>query len=224
MLDESPEAEMTVTDTLPKIWNSDFFAKTVNVLSIDFTINREKIDYIHETRRFEPVNRSHAPDSIHFKLKEWRRKYNKGLPDIFMISGGLVIVSQKFHDVLVRFDLGKTRMFEVPLYDNTQTERMPDRLYILHIAETKQAVDIDASTDVIPHEGRTRLRIHKNALASPGGIAVRASVAAEGADLWVNPGIHATQLLYLSDPLRKAIKAAGIKARAMSMRECLVLP
>jgi hypothetical protein len=141
-----------------------------------------------------------------------------------MITGGIVIICQKFHDVLAQFDLGKTRMFEVPLYDSTRTERLPDRFYILHIAETKQAVDIEASCDVIPYEGRTRLVTHKNTFASPGGVAVKASVAAEGADLWVNPGIDSTQLIYFSDPLRKAIKEAGIKARAMSMRECLVLP
>lgn len=150
--------------------------------------------------------------------------YRKGLPDIFMIMGRLVVISQKFHDVLAQFDLGKTRMCEVPFYDSTQTERLPDRFYILHIAETKQAVDIEASSDVIPYEGRTQLVMHKNAFASPGGIAVKARVAAEGTDLWVNPGIDSTQLLYFSDRLRKAIKAAGIKARAMSMRECLVLP
>lgn len=224
MIDETPHPKPAVNRSLPKIWNSDFFIKSENMLSIDYTIDRPRIEYINERVRFEPVDRSQVPDSIFYKHKHWEQKFRKGLPDIFMIIDGIVIISQKFHDVLARFDLGKTRMFEVPLYDSTRTERLPDRFYILHIAETKQAVDIEASTDVIPYEGRTRLRIHKNSLASPGGIAVRASVAAEGADLWVNPGIHSTQLLYFSDPLRKAIKAARIKAHAMSMRECLVLP
>lgn len=225
MIDESPQPKPAVGETLPRIWNSDFFAKTVNVISIDFTLDRPRIDYIHELDRFEPVERSRAPDTIYYKHRHWQQKFSKGLPDIFMIVGGIVIISQKFHDVLSRFDLGKTRMFEVPLYDSTQTERLPDQLYILHIAETKQAVDIEASPDVIPYEGRYRILTHENSLASHKAIAVRASIAGQGADLWVNPNIDdGRQLLYFSDPLRKAIKAAGIKARAMSMRECLVLP
>jgi hypothetical protein len=211
-----------MTEALPKIWFSDA-ARRAGTLSIDFVTDRPEMDYIREHRRFQPVEHSAAPAQLYLKSSPSRDKLRKTQPDIFVVAGGLLVVSERFHDVLQQFDLGKTQLFEVPLYALNKTDRLPNRLFLLHIAETKHVIDLENSASVV---GRSEYSPELYALGelTSFGITVFASVGTEGPDLWVDERTAGYKLMFFSDPLCKAIKAAKIKAYGFSLRECTVVP
>lgn len=211
-----------MTEALPKIWFSDAL-HLANTLSIDFVTDRPRLDYIHEHRRFQPVERSAAPERLYLKSTPSRDKLRKTQPDIFKVVGGLLVVSERFHDVLQKFDLGKTRMFEVPLYDLNKTDLLPNRLFLLHIAETKHVIDVENSDNIVGR-GAYSPELYELGKLSSFGITVFASVTTEGPDLWVDERTDAHNLMFFSDPLCKAIKAAKIKAYGFSLLECTVVP
>jgi hypothetical protein len=211
-----------MTASLPKVWASRALLET-KTLSIDWVTDRPRMDYIDENLRFQPVERAAAPERLYFKSIPARDKLKKTQPDIFTIVAGFLVVSERFHDVLQQFDLGKTRMFEVPLYDLNKTDLLPDRLFLLHIAETKEVIDLENSANIIGrHEYPPHL--HEMRELTPFGITVFASVATQGPDLWVDVRTSGFKLMFFSDPLYKAIKAAKIKAYGFSLRECTVVP
>jgi hypothetical protein len=211
-----------MTEALPKIWFSDA-THQVNTLSIDFVTDRPEMDYIREHRRFQPVERSAAPERFYLKSTPSRDKLRKTQPDIFVVAGGLLVVSEKFHDVLQKFDLGKTRMFEVPLYDVNKTDLLPNRLFLLHIAETKHVIEPEKSDNVVGR-GTYSPELYALGELTSFGITVFASVATEGPDLWVDERTDGHNLMFFSDHLYKAIKAAKIKAYGFSLLECTVVP
>lgn len=56
----------------------------------------------------------------------------------FKMIGGFLVISPKLRDVLIRFDLGKTALFEVPILQadgETPSDYPPH--YILNVAETR---------------------------------------------------------------------------------------
>ena len=111
----------------PRIWNTNFTDKTINGRNIDFHVDRPPLDYIHEFRRHDPAERDQAPDYIFFNLSGLREDYKRKLPDIFTITGGLIVISERFADLLRGFELGQTRLFEVPLFERDQKTPRPGR-------------------------------------------------------------------------------------------------
>ena len=204
-------------DPLPKIWNMPSSLSTKNVRYIDFHLSRPKIDYIQELERFDPVSRDQAPDFIFFKLRNISSAYKANSPDLMTITDGLLIVSQKFRDLLLRFDLGATQLFEVPLYEYDQKTRRPGTWYILHIAVKKHTV--------IPEKSENVREKPVKGFWGPTGyaedvLAVHAS-SAVGEDLWADP--HFSGRLFLSDRLKTAIKSEGLRFIHVPMRPCIVV-
>ena len=204
-------------DPLPKIWNTPSTLDSRNMRNIDFHINRPVIEYIHERDRYDPVTRDKAPDYLFFSLRDLKAAYKSNLPDLMMITGRLLIVSQKFHDLLLRFNLGATSMFEVPLYEYDQKTLRAGTWYILHIAVQKPTVIPERSENVreSPTKGFWWASGPNNDV-----LAVRAS-SADGEDLWADPHFH--DRLFLSDRLKTAIKAEGLRLVNVPMRPCIVV-
>lgn len=146
--------------------------------------------------------------------------------DAMTIVGGFVVISQKLRDVLVQFDLGATRLFELPVYKDA--ELTPSGLpphYMLHVCETKEGFVLEQSVGVE--------RMH-NALTGeplPNGpwvfqgrneseeVAVAAATA-KGVDIWGFANLRGH--IFLSDRLKHAIDAANIKTQELTFHRCIV--
>ena len=208
-----------MTDS-PRFWNTNPPDKTTSGQNVDFRVDRPPLDYIHEFRRHDPAERDQAPDYIFFNLSGLREDYKRKLPDIFTITGGLIVISERFADLLRGFELGQTRLFEVPLFERDQKTPRPGRWFILHIAAKKSAFVPEASSGVKEKDHAPPGLWEPDRLVKTDVVAVRAS-AAEGEDLWVDT--HYSWRIFFSDRLRQAIKEAGIKGSNFVLRPCIVV-
>ena len=215
-------------DTLPTIWSTDI-GDPMNMRNIDFHcpenplqsvepqhVLRHRISTdLRDGRR--PVTPEEVPDYIYFDLRDVRKSEKDNLPDLFKITGGIPVVSERFRELLLAHDLGATEFHEVPLLEYDQTTRRPGRWFLLSIIEAKPTLIPEKSEGI-------RETAAKGVFAPVSGVndvlAVRAESAA-GADLWQDHAILFR--IFFSDRLKGAIKDAGIKVRRMPMRKCVVV-
>ncbi len=206
-----------MSESLPKIWNTPFMLDPENGRNIDFHIDRKQIDYVREYQRFDSVSRDQAPSYLFFSLSDLKTPYKEKLPDLMVITGGLLIVSEKMPDILVQFDLGATQLFEVPLYEYDQKTQRPGKWYILHIAATKNTVIPEKSENVFekPIKGYWGPSAYDYDV-----LAVHAN-SAVGEDLWGDP--HFKSRLFLTDRLKVALTTADLRIIKVPMRPCVVI-
>lgn len=213
-----------MADALPKIWNTTFTDHTINLRSIDFhivdgTVSREaacSTAFLYPDGVPLPVDL--VPDYIFFKYRDLKDDYKSKTPDLVMISGGLLAISEKFRDLLADFDVGTSLIHEVPLYEHDQKTRRPGRWFILHLTANKKTVIPEKSENVervAPGSAKWTSRI-----AQEDVLAVRAD-AALGADLWIDSDYRGR--IFLSDRLKSALKPAGVRVLKMPMRPCTVI-
>ncbi len=211
-----------MTDALPKIWNTAFPAETVNIRSIDYRIPNSTLQRrVEGSRGFKwpdgkPLPSDLVPEYAFFRNTD-PKEYDKiRVWDLMMIVNGLLLISEKFRDLLLGFDMGTTLTYEVPLYTHDQKTLLPGRWFILHITAQKKTVIPELSEKVEQSlAGRSW---------SPSGdkdiLAVRAD-AAQGADLWIDPNFSSR--FFLSDRLSSALKPAGIRVLKLPLRPCTVI-
>jgi hypothetical protein len=212
-----------MTDALPKIWNTTFTDHSVNLRSVDYKIPNSTLDRrVEGARGFKyPDGKSLpidlVPDYIFFKYPDSKEDYKAKTPDLVMITNGLLVISEKFRDLLAGFDIGTTLIHEVPLYEFDQKTRRPGRWFILHITANKKTVIPEKSENVKPDlSGCT----WSSRIAQEDVLAVHAD-SAEGADLWIDANFRGR--IFLTDRLKSALKPAGIRVRKMPMRPCTVI-
>ncbi|MGL4238323.1 imm11 family protein [Tabrizicola sp.] len=212
-----------MTEALPKIWNTTFTDHTINVRNINYHIRDNTIQRrIEGSNGFlypdgKPLPADLVPEYIFFDLRDIKEDYKTKTPDLVMITNGLLVISEKFRDLLADFDMGNSLIHEVPLYEYDQTTRRPGRWFILHITANKKTVIPEKSENVeetFAGSGRWKAARENDVLA------VRAD-AAPGADLWIDANFRGR--IFLSDRLRSALKPAGIRVRQMPMRPCIVI-
>lgn len=212
-----------MTDALPKIWNTTFTDHSVNVRYIDFHIPNSTIDsratcstaFLYPDG--EPLPLNLVPDYLFFGYRDLKDDYKNKTPDMVRITGGLLVISEKFRDLLAGFDMGTSLIHEVPLYENDEKTPRPGRWFILHITANKKTVIPEKSENVketVSGSGRWKAASQNDLLA------VRAD-AALGADLWIDA--YYRSRIFLSDRLKSALKPAGIRVRQMPMRPCIVI-
>ena len=210
-----------MSDPLPKIWNTPSRIDSRNQRYIDYHINRPLIDYLNEFDRRDPVSSDQAPDFIYFSLRGLKSSYKQKLPDLISITDGILVVSQKLHDLLLQFNLGATSLFEVPLYEHDQRTLRPGTWYILHIAVKKQTVIPERSENV--RESPTKG--YWDPCANQDDVLAVHAGSAIGEDLWVDPHFH--NRTFLSDRLKTAIDTAkktdGLRIMRLPMRPCVVI-
>ena len=212
-----------MTDALPKIWNTTFTDHTINLRYIDFhivesTLKREAAC----SRAFLypdgiPLPPDLVPDYIFFGYRDLKDDYKAKTPDLAMIMGGLLLISEKFRDLLSGFDMGTSLIHEVPLYENDQKTLRPGRWFILHITANKKTVIPELSENVkqIGETGHWY-----SPIAQLDVLTVHAD-AAQGADLWIDPFFNGR--IFLSDRLKSALKPAGIRVLKLPLRPCTVI-
>ena len=213
-----------MTDALPKIWNTTFTNHMINVRNINYHIKNSTLDRrVEGSNGFlypdgKPLPADLVPEYIFFDLRDIKEDYKAKTPDLVMITNGLLVISEKLHDLLAGFDMGTSLIHEVPLYEYDQKTLRPGRWFILHITANKKTVIPEMSENVervAPGSMKWSARV-----AQADVLAVRAE-AAQGADLWIDTNYQGR--IFLSDPLKSALKPAGIRVRQMPMRPCTVI-
>ena len=189
---------------------------TRNMTRISYKISWDEMDYIRDYRAQVPTPRDHSPEYIYFNVYDLPERKKAALPDMFEITGGLIVISQRFHDLLQDFDLGKTQLFEVPLYENNQKDRRPGTYYILHIGEQKSSFLPDESTGIRAHGSGDTL--NWDSYAGEDKLALSRDAALAGVDLWMEAKMG--DRIFFSDRLKSAIKNHKIKAASLKMRPC----
>lgn len=213
-----------MTDSPPKIWNTTFTDHTINIRNINYYIRDNTLQRrIAGSEGFlypdgKPLSGDLVPEYIFFDAKDIKDDYKAKTPDLVMITNGLLVISEKFRDLLAGFDIGTTLIHEVPLYEFDQKTRRPERWFILHITANKKTVIPEMSENVervAPGSAKWTSRI-----AQEDVLAVRAD-AALGADLWIDSDYQGR--IFLTDRLKSALKPAGIRVLRMPMRPCTVI-
>jgi hypothetical protein len=212
-----------MTDALPKIWNTTFTDHTINLRYINYRIPNETLQRrVEGSRGFKypdgkPLPADLVPEYLFFTYRDSDEKYKANTPDLMMITNGLLVISEKFRDLLAGFDMGTSLIHEVPLYEHDQKTRRPGRWFILHITANKRTVIPEMSENVkLDLSGRT----WSSRVAQEDVLAVHAD-AAQGADLWIDPCFYGR--IFLSNRLKSALKPAGIRVLKMPMRPCTVI-
>lgn len=146
--------------------------------------------------------------------------------DAFHIAGGFLVVSQKLHDVLVKFDLGDTRLHRVPIFrDEERTPSQIEPHYVLHVSEQKLDTFVPSASKNV-REMRHRgfpdgkpLRVWQS-FGAPDELAVNAR-SALGLILWADPNLISR--FFLTDRLKSAIEEAGVKSRALDFQKAILV-
>jgi hypothetical protein len=212
-----------MTDTLPKIWNTNLFHQSSGIRNIDYKIkdsNPVRCDALSTSFLYpdgKPLPADLLPEYVFFEYQDQDEKYKANTPDLMRFTGGLLMISEKFRDFLTGFDLGTTLIHEMPLLDYDQKTRRPGRWFLLHITAHKNTV--------IPEKSENVERVNKGydiwwPRNSEFVLAVRAD-AAEGPDLWLDPNFH--RCFFVSDRLKTAFKTAGLRVYQKAMRPCIVI-
>jgi hypothetical protein len=218
---------MRKTSDATPIWYTRWPGDLDAQIALDYVCkggSAARLELSNASRAFTASDESNEPEYLYF---EGNSKFKPAYRDAFKIVGGLLVVSKKFRDVLVEFDLGSSRLYRVPIYRDEQ--KTPSDLaphYVLHVSEQKPDTFVpDRSTNV--QEMRHRGFPDGRPLGKwqpfgdgPDLLAVNQAAAA-GVDLWADPKL--TKRLFLTDRLKRAIEAAGVKSRALNFQEAILV-
>ena len=194
---------------MPKVWVTDLFRQVSKKMELEYPPGVTNEQYWGRVsgphRDFEPVDIEVVP-TFAFASGGPSTAFLKRPPDAFV--AGLPLVSKRFRDLLLQFDLGDTRFCPVELRRmNKKTPLEQSEYFLLNVTETKQgAVDREASGIRLINE---ETGVWRKSWDQPFGVCTVHAWAAEGVDLWGERRIVDT--LFLSDRLAKAIKAERIR-------------
>lgn len=209
-----PHENYGVSATLPKIWYSRILTSIELMEPIDCVMPRNDLQSRLEHKRayfeWKPDPFNDAP--IRLEFKDEVATISTSIRDVFIILNGYLVVSSAFRDVLIRFDLGSTQLFEVPIFLSDGVTPSGHRShYLLHVTETRPTLISEQSKNirrgVRPGETEPPPSARWKDTYEPDDLAVLASSAA-GVDLWADTILQ--RRLFFSDRLKQAIDAAGL--------------
>ncbi|NNK68456.1 MAG: hypothetical protein HKO95_17160 [Rhodobacteraceae bacterium] len=144
-------------------------------------------------------------------------KQKANLPDFFFGASRLPVISERYYDLLRDFDLGPTRFYEVPLYEYDQKTKRRDRLYLLQLNASKEALVPEECEGFRPAPGGGLESIPSN---FTGGIRALLPAARKGVDLWFDPGLDSRW--FYSERLYSAIKKERIRCKHWAFQKCKI--
>lgn len=210
------------------IWYSRILTDINALVGLDCVMAQDALEdilrYKHRYEAWELDPQGNGPVSLKFRKGTYKIKPT--LQDAFKIWNAFLVVSPKLRDVLVRFDLGATRLIEVPVFkSNGKTPADYPPHYVLHVTETKSTLIPEASKDVEQALKPGQVEGYPDGLWRDSNLydqlAVHAA-AADGVDLWADPILQ--RRLFFSDRLKRAIEEAGIRSRALTFVAAGVIP
>lgn len=139
--------------------------------------------------------------------------------DAFRIYGPVNIISPAMRAVLLQFDIGDTQMSEVPILEkDRETHSGMPNYFTLNVNPSKDTLIVELSDAVkkpiTPGHDKPAPGIRWKPTNTHDILAVKAT-AAGGADLWHDPDLQ--NRFFLSDRLKQAIVAAGLKTKALNL-------
>ncbi len=198
-----------------KIWRSSISSQDRAWTPLGYHLSKKAQPLFESGRHLaEPIPEEHAPEYLYFEYKDLSSREKNNLKDIFWILNGVLIISEKFKAVLDDFDLGRTQLIPVPVFDYDQTTQLEHQCYILHIVERKKGFIPELSEGVKPLKGGVIWSPRRDVLAVD-------AACAEGVDLWRDPLIG--RRIFMSDRLVKALKKAKLKIPNIGLAECRVV-
>jgi hypothetical protein len=141
-----------------------------------------------------------------------------GLPHLFQ-ANGYWCVSEPAHDVLVKADLGASRMRRVAVFQRDRVTPLADRFFCLAIAGTKACLLPEASIGLRPNPYARVPAYNLPWVPTDGAVAVTTS-ALEGADIWIDPALQ--RVFFVSRSLGSALADAGL-AEAFRLHACTIV-
>ncbi len=123
------------------------------------------------------------------------------LGHFFHLIGGIPVVSRELKDLLSTFQLGATKFYSLPLFENDRTTRRPEEFYVLHVDEVKETFDAENSSSV-ERVGESNFYGATNLSQ----VALKDS-ACLGADLWREARLQ--YVWFFSDRLKRALEQSG---------------
>ncbi|MEM1275394.1 MAG: DUF1629 domain-containing protein [Pseudomonadota bacterium] len=207
-----------------KIWCSNFIANTSNQKPISHPddVSQEELRFRVKLQRAWARGELIQPESFPAPLSLVKPlDAGASFPDFFTIYDGWCLISEKAAAVLSSFDLGRSQLIETPIFEQDQITQRPERFFLLNVAEHKQGFDREKSTNwsLRPSwpSDRPGRELWKP-IVDTKGLAVREG-AAQGVDLWFDEDV--LDILFFSDRLAKAIKAAKLKKHGL--QPCIVV-
>lgn len=201
------------------IWWTEFMWTPENRFSAGWECEGKGIDYVRAYRERKPPPDHGYP--LHLTTDQpYPSPDDKApTPDFFKITDGLGVVTQRFHDVLKNFDLGDTHMIELPMYSHGHDAALPEKFYVLYVIKRDESFFIPEKS-----EKTRRAPLLGDPVWKPpcddGTVALRDG-ADVGIDLWADPILLGC--VFVSDRLKRAMKAAKIKMKSFNPHPCLIV-
>ncbi|MEM1275329.1 MAG: DUF1629 domain-containing protein [Pseudomonadota bacterium] len=165
----------------------------------DMEIQRQAAD---ASRDGEVLRPEYVPYRLYWEHKSMKPK-RPALPDLFWIYAGFMIVTARFKSVLEQFNIGRTRFFQVPLFDDGD-EVTDETLFVLNLAEVREvAVPTKSTAAFDAGFGHWLISDIKS-----GDVVVKTNPM-DGLDLVYQPKFSSA--VFISDRLDKAMKTAKIR-------------
>lgn len=166
------------------------------------------------------------PQRLQWRLRSVTDKDRNSLVDSQKIYMGAVMVSEAFYTVVREFDLGESQFIEVPLYESEMvsehpsgdielglTVQDPRRWFLFHILPRKSALLPDQCEGLYQPSNNTWYLNGAN-----GKLVLSSDEAFEGPDIWWDNSLE--EVVFFSDRLKRAIKAAKLKTLNYSFKPC----
>jgi len=175
--------------TDPIIWYTRWMGDLDTQVAFNYHCSgvfESELAFSYASRHFQPVDDSRAPEFLFFAR---RNTIKASCRDAFKIMDAVLVCSPAFRDVLTRFDIISSCLYEVPIY--REATKKPSDLpphYVLRVTEAKpgtfvpeKSVNIRRVRDPITQELRSP-DLPLYAVEDKDQLAVRAE-AAQGVDL-----------------------------------------
>ncbi|WP_299472555.1 DUF1629 domain-containing protein [uncultured Roseibium sp.] len=194
-----------------KVWTSEAWANSLYIKWISFESSPHEVAMAQRCRRGEFI------DPSWFPYRVFQDHKNATLNHVSLIQSGLVLVSERFGELLRSFEFGNNQLVETELYDPTRSIKREGRFFILNVTE-KKAGCLVYEESAGPFSGKANTGYLTSGVGYD-GIAVREMNSIGGVDLWMDPILKMTP--FFSGPLGDAIKKG--KFGRTGLKPCVVL-
>lgn len=198
------------------VWVSNVYSDTTLVKAfrsdVELTDRMAAVDLVKRQKHGEALGEPNFPKKF---VARYRDRAMGRQPDFFF-AGGFLCVSDRFADVVMKFDLGAGGVYPVHLVQYDGETPVEGRYFGLDIGATKRCVS----------DAKSRLLVQGSSVAPAlphdhrdDDIAVT-QAALDGAEIWIDLCLF--QCLFFGDRLVTSMKAHSLAAR-LKLKRCRVL-
>ena len=199
------------------IWCSNFLYNSRTFRNLDFELSdnepKHRAEVSSKFKKGQPLLENDVPINIFCKLATKGDK----LPDVFFLTGGLLLLSERFKTLLQDFELGATQFLPVNVLErDRETPVTTGPFYLMNYTEFREI----AVPEQIENARETGARwMVVDIKAKP--VFVRPECL-DGLDFALDPVVF--NLAFFSDRLVKAIRAEKIRplgfVKCVAVKEC----